>query len=41
MEFLVLAVYAWVLVKDPEPHQVQQTTKEQIEDKKVIKLIFG
>lgn len=34
MEFLVLAVYAWVLVKDPEPHQVQQPIKEQVEEKK-------
>jgi hypothetical protein len=28
MEFIVLIVYAWVLLKDPEPHQ-QQDKQEQ------------
>jgi hypothetical protein len=31
MEFLVLIVYAWVLVKEPEPHQTQ-THETQVKE---------
>lgn len=30
MEFLVLVIYAWVLLKEPEPHQIEQTPTEEV-----------
>lgn len=30
MEFIVMFVYAWIALKDPEPHQIQAQKTEQV-----------